>query len=329
MASTKIIRLEDVVSEDVKWLWEPYIPAGKLTIIRGNPGDGKTMLLLMLISKLSTGTPLPGEPEGTKRKPCACIYQTAEDGLADTVKPRLTANGADCTLVHSVDESRMALSFADDRIEEAIERTGAKLFVLDPLQAYLGHGVDMYRANEVRPQFHNLMNIADRTGCAIVLIEHMNKIKGLKAINKGLGSMDITGAARSVLLLAKPKPKEPYVYLAPIKNNLAALGETLVFTVEEGRMYYEGTSELSADDLLAAGKPEFNDTKLSQAEETLERLLADGKRESAKNIFELFKGVGISKRTVNEAKKNLGIKSANSANGWQWYLPEDGNEEEE
>ena len=263
-----------------------------------------------------------------KRKPCACVYQTAEDGLADTVKPRLISNGADCSFVHAVDESKAPLSFGDDRIEEAIERTGAKLFVLDPLQAYLGHGVDMYRANEVRPQFHNLMNIADRTGCAIVLIEHMNKIKGLKAISKGLGSMDITGAARSVLLLAKPKPKEPYVYLAPIKNNLAALGETLVFTVEDNRMFYQGTSELSADELLGSGTSEFNDTKLSQAEETLTKLLADGKRESARSIFDLFKGFGISKRTVNEAKKNLGVKSKNTANGWMWYLPE-GDEDED
>ena len=162
LASTKIIRLEDVTSEEVKWLWKPYIPAGKLTIIRGNPGEGKTMLLLMLISKLSRGEALPGDEEGMKHKPCACVYQTAEDGLADTVKPRLISNGADCSFVHAVDESKAPLSFGDDRIEEAIERTGAKLFVLDPLQAYLGHGVDMYRANEVRPQFHNLTTISDR-----------------------------------------------------------------------------------------------------------------------------------------------------------------------
>nr|WP_197082484.1 AAA family ATPase [Rubeoparvulum massiliense] len=115
------------------------------------------------------------------------IYQTAEDGLSDTIKPRLLAAGADCTKVIVIDESRKELTLSDKRIEEAIIETNAQLLIIDPLQAYLGSGVDMHRANEIRPIFKNLSCVAERTGCAIVIIGHMNKAGGTKGLYRGLG----------------------------------------------------------------------------------------------------------------------------------------------
>ena len=323
-----LINMNDVVTEEVAWLWPGYIPAGKLTIVRGNPGEGKTMLMMHVISRLTQGRPLPGEPDDAFRDPVNCIYQTAEDGLGDTIKPRLEANGADCSRVFVIDETKDPLSFSDERIEAAIRETKAKLFILDPLQAYLGAGVDMYRANEVRPQFHSLKVIAERTGCAIVLIEHLNKMKGLKAISRGLGSMDITGAARSVLLLAKPKAKDPEVYLAPVKSNLTAMSPTLVFTVEDNRMFFEGTSEMTADDLLESTKAEYTQSKLEFVKEMLTGLFSNGIDIPADKVYTFMKYQDVSKRTVDSAKKELGIRSKKQKDGsWAWLPPEQSTEQ--
>lgn len=317
-----LINMNDVVTEEVAWLWPGYIPAGKLTIVRGNPGEGKTMLMMHVISRLTQGKPLPGEADDAFRDPVNCIYQTAEDGLGDTIKPRLEANGADCSRVFVIDETKDPLSFSDERIEAAIRETKAKLFILDPLQAYLGAGVDMYRANEVRPLFHTLKVIAERTGCAIVLIEHLNQMKGMKAISRGLGSMDITGAARSVLLLAKPKAKDPEVYLAPVKSNLTALSPTLVFTVEDNRMFLEGASDMTADELLDSSKSEFTQTKHASAMELLTKLFSTGAAIPAEKVYYFMSFQEFSKRTVDSAKKDLGIKSVKREDGWYWLPPE-------
>jgi RecA-family ATPase len=164
----KIIQMSDVQSEDVRWLWYPYIPYGKITIIQGDPGDGKTTFVLALSALLTKGQSVPNTNECSV--PITVIYQTAEDGLADTIKPRLEKAGADCTRVCVIDESEQGLSFADERLESAVKQLGAKLLILDPLQAYLGSEVDMFRPNEVRPLFKKLTGVAERTGCAIVII---------------------------------------------------------------------------------------------------------------------------------------------------------------
>ena len=146
-----------------------------MTIIQGDPGEGKTTLVLALVAMLTRGESLPECEAATA--PMNVIYQTAEDGLADTIKPRLESVGADCTRVLVIDESERELTLLDERLECAIRETGARLAVLDPIQAYVG-GIDMHRANEVRPIFKKLCQMAERTGCAIVLIGHMNKAQG-------------------------------------------------------------------------------------------------------------------------------------------------------
>ncbi len=153
--------MSEINAEEVQWLWYPYIPLGKLTIIQGDPGEGKTSFILAVIAALTRGDPLPECEQAAE--PMNVIYQTAEDGLADTIKPRLESAGADCTRVLVIDESKRELTLCDARLEEAIRRTGAKLIVLDPLQAYLGSDVDMHRANEVRPILKRLSLMAERT----------------------------------------------------------------------------------------------------------------------------------------------------------------------
>ena len=144
----KMIRMSEVESQEVKWLWYPFIPYGKLTIIQGDPGDGKTTLVLNITAKLSKGESLDSDMD--VQEPVNVIYQTAEDGLADTVKPRLELAGADCEKILVIDESDKSLSMADERLEEALAKTGAKVLILDPIQAYLGGGMDMNRANEAK-----------------------------------------------------------------------------------------------------------------------------------------------------------------------------------
>lgn len=196
-----IINMADVEAVAVKWLWKPYIPLGKITIIQGDPGEGKTTLALSIAAALTQGEKLPNEVES--KAPMNVIYQTAEDGLADTIKPRLEAVNADCARVLVIDESKEELSMTDERIEKAIQQTGAKLIILDPIQAYIGANVDMHRANEIRPVMSKLGRIAEEYGCAVVLIGHMNKAEGQKSSYRGLGSIDITAVARSVLIVGK------------------------------------------------------------------------------------------------------------------------------
>jgi len=197
----KMIRMSEIQSQEIEWLWYPFIPYGKLTIIQGDPGDGKTTMVLNLAAKLSKGEALDENMKVTE--PVNVIYQTAEDGLADTVKPRLELAGADCERIIVIDESDKSLSMVDERLEEAIVRTGARLLILDPIQAYLGGGMDMNRANEARDMTKKLGALAEKTKCAIILIGHMNKASGNKAAYRGMGSIDFFAVARSVLLVGR------------------------------------------------------------------------------------------------------------------------------
>lgn len=197
----KMIQLSQVETQTVRWLWYPFIPYGKLTIIQDDPGDGKSTFILNIAAMLSKGQGFDADME--QGNPVNVIYQTAEDGLADTVKPRLESAGADCTRISIIDESEKSVSMTDDRLEQAIRKENAGLLILDPIQAYLGCGTDMNRANEAREMTKKLGSIAERTGCAIVLIGHMNKGSGAKAAYRGMGSIDFYAVARSVLLVGR------------------------------------------------------------------------------------------------------------------------------
>lgn len=317
MNELKLIQMSDIETQAVAWLWYPYIPYGKITIMQGDPGEGKTMLILTIAARLTQGLLLP--EERNMREPATVIYQTAEDGLADTVKPRLEKAGADCTKVMVIDESSNPISFSDSRIEEAIVKTRAKLFVLDPLQAYLGADVDMHRANEVRPTFRRLADVAERTGCAIVIIGHLNKMSGVKGIYRGLGSIDISALARSILFVGRSKENDGMRYMAQQKNSLAPEGKTLLFDIDDA-VRFAGTCDITADEIMSGGqKASFTPTKTENAIEQLETLLSEGAM-PVTEIQEYFDGLGISDKTVHNAKKELCVISQKHGKAWYWSL---------
>lgn len=152
--------MSDVQSKEISWLCYPFIPYGKLTIIQGDPGERKTTLVLNIATVLSKGQGL--DEQMNPQQPLHIIYQTAEDGLADTVKPRPEKAQADCNNIFVIDETDVSLSMLDERIEQAILKEKAKLMILDPIQAYFGAKVDMNRANEVRDMTKHLGLVAER-----------------------------------------------------------------------------------------------------------------------------------------------------------------------
>jgi len=308
----KLINMRDI-AEDVKWIWYPYIPSGKLTIVQGDPGEGKTTLVLALIALLTNGQPMPEAEQGSP--PVSVIYQTAEDGLADTIKPRLLSAGAECSRVLVIDESDCELNLCDERLERAIKKTGAKLIVLDPLQAYLGGDTDMHRANELRQIFKRVCLMMERTGCAVILIGHMNKAQGMKSAYRGLGSIDIRAAARSVLLVGRSKDDPSLRIVAHDKSSLAPEGRSIAFEIHPERGFlWKGFCNVTDDDLLSGGGSAQTKTTLMESE--LKEMLRGG----AVAFDEIMKRAGelkVSERTLNIAKSNLGIVSKKQ--GTKWY----------
>ena len=238
--TVEIIRMSEVDTQTVEWLWAPYIPFGKVTIVQGNPGEGKTTFALRLAAACTTGGTLPGMKP---IQPFQVIYQTAEDGLGDTVKPRLIEAAADLDRVLVIDEAKRELTLSDERIEKAIVQNGARLIILDPIQAYMGDKADMNKANEVRPIFRRLAEVAERTGCAVILIGHLNKAAGGQSAYRGLGSIDFRAAARSVLLIGRVK-REPNVrVIIHDKSSLAPEGKPVAFSVSSVCRYAQGYVE--------------------------------------------------------------------------------------
>lgn len=313
-----IINMADIEAVAVKWLWKPYIPLGKITIVQGDPGEGKTTLALSIAAALTRGDTLPNEADS--HEPMNVIYQTAEDGLADTIKPRLEAVNANCTRVLVIDESKEELSMSDERIEKAIQQTNAKLIILDPIQAYIGANVDMHRANEVRPVMSRLGRIAEEYGCAIVLIGHMNKAAGQKSSYRGLGSIDITAVARSLLIVGKMRDSPSKRIMVQAKSSLAPVGKSQLFEINENSaLVWKGEVDITAEQFLENGGAELS--KLEIATEFLLEILKDGKV-SQKEIATAASDYDFSTRTLNEAKKNLKITSIKADNKWYWKLPD-------
>jgi len=301
--TVKIIRMSDVELTPVEWLWKPYLPFGKLSVLQGNPGEGKTYFAMHLAAACTNGKLLPNME---RMEPFNVIYQTAEDGLGDTVKPRLIEAGADLDRVLVIDDSEVQLTLSDERIEKAIIENNARLVIIDPIQAYLGADVDMNRANEVRPIFMRLGQVAQRTGCAILLIGHLNKAAGMQSLQRGLGSIDIAAAVRSVMFIGKLKHDPTMRILTHEKSSLAPPGASLAFSLgDEGGFRWVGEYDITADEMLSGIEPQ-RETKTQQAKDLICTLLAGGKQVLSESIDKAALERGIPGRTVRDAKRELG-----------------------
>ena len=301
--TVKIIRMSDVELTPVEWLWKPYLPFGKLSVLQGNPGEGKTYFAMHLAAACTNGKLLPNME---RMEPFNVIYQTAEDGLGDTVKPRLIEAGADLDRVLVIDDSDVQLTLSDERIEKAIIENNARLVIIDPIQAYLGADVDMNRANEVRPIFMRLGQVAQRTGCAILLIGHLNKAAGMQSLQRGLGSIDIAAAVRSVMFIGKLKHDPTMRILTHEKSSLAPPGASLAFSLgDEGGFRWVGEYDITADEMLSGIEPQ-RETKTQQAKDLICTLLAGGKQVFSEDIDKAALERGIPGRTVRDAKRELG-----------------------
>ena len=250
--------------------------------------------------------------------PVNVIYQTAEDGLADTVKPRLELAEAGCERIMVIDETEKSLSMIDERLETAIKQTGARVLILDPIQAYLGGTMDMNRANEARDMTKRLSLLAEKYKCAILLIGHMNKAGGNKAAYRGMGSIDFFAVARSVLLVGRIEGEPDLRAVVQIKNNLAAFGHSKAFRLTETGFEWIGDYEITADEVLGGIAPKVN--KLEQVKKMLRELAETSTSVQSSEIFDMAEDLNISKRTLENAKKELGIKARRIGNSWYWDL---------
>lgn len=313
-----MIRMSEVQQTEVEWLWYPYIPFGKLTIIQGNPGEGKTFFAMQLAAACTNRRFLPQmEPF----EPFNMIFQTAEDGLGDTVKPRLLSAEADLERVLVIDDADNPLTLADERIENAIRENHARLVIIDPLQAFLGANVDMNRANEVRPIFRRLADVAQATNCAIVMIGHLNKAAGSQSTYRGLGSIDITAVVRSLLFIGKVKSDPTTRVIVHEKSSLAPPGQSLAFSLgDEKGFRWIGAYDISAEDLLAGGEGSKTELKQEQAAKLIEQFLSEGRKVSIAEINKEAVERGISERTVRLARNSMGDKIASERQGKDWWI---------
>lgn len=323
-------RLSDVTAEDVKWLWQGRIPLGKLTILDGDPGLGKSTLTLDLAARVTTGRHMPDGSASDLERPAVVVLVSCEDGLADTVRPRFEAAGGVSSMVQCwppENEPRVA-EFPDDAgaLEKLIEFHSAKLVIIDPLSAHLGAGINSFKDQDMRRALSPLAQVTTRSGAAIILVRHLNKTAGAPAMQRGGGSIAIIAIARAGLLVAKD-PDEPIAgrVLAVTKMNLAMPGPSQSFRLVtadfgQARIDWRGVSTHSADALVAppaiAGAP----SALEDASEFLLDLLNSGPVASSR-VFELGKAAGISESALQRMKGALKIKPKKTGAGWSWELP--------
>jgi putative DNA primase/helicase len=328
-----LVCLADVPPSAVTWLWKPYIPLGMLTMVSGDPGVGKTFIGYSIAAELTRGRCLNGS--SCRRENVVCL--TVENAAAEVVRPRFEMLGGDVkrffllagtVQVNDGKEQRGTITLHDIALlDETLATTGARLVIVDPIQSYFGAKVDMHRSNETRPLLDGLAKLAEKYDCAILLLRHVSKQSGGRAIHRGLGSIDLTGAVRSELL-AGSLPDDPGSRaLVHIKSNVGPYGPSIAYEIDdEGRFrWLEGTCDITAAQLLETPRRTAGGSALARAMEWLRSALAAGSRPSVE-IQTSAKAGGISMATLRRAKDELGVKSQKAAmdDGWDWALPTDG-----
>ncbi|HCS35974.1 MAG TPA: hypothetical protein DIW48_04645 [Sphaerochaeta sp.] len=317
-----LVRYSDIDADTISWLWKPFIAYGKITTVQGDPGEGKSSLMLSIAAAISSGKAMPDGSHLSHAQ--NVIYQCSEDGVADTIKPRLITEQADCSRIAFINEDAGFFSLDDEKLRFAISEFRARLVVIDPIQSYLGDA-DLSYAGGMRRILHRLSLWASAYACAIVLVGHLNKNGGSKGLYRGLGSIDVVAAARSVLQIDHLDDRPDVKRVCQIKNNLATRGADVFFRIlPQGLAWIDGVS-----DGYPAPKdtPEARDNSRSKQETgigVLRFMLAQGPMKAC-DVIGLFESRGISRRTLSISKKMLAIRSSRKAGQWFWELPGSGN----
>lgn len=305
-----------VNSQNIEWLWYPYIPYGKVTLLQGDPGEGKSTLMLNITAIVTKGGKMP---DGTMlEKPQTVIYQCAEDNAEDTIKPRLEQAGANCDKVAFIVEQNKNVTLNDSRIEETIIATNARMLVFDPLQAFISADSDMHSAAKMRSVMRKLAATAQKYNCAVVLVGHMTKSCGSKNLYRGLGSIDIAAQARSVLMIERDVISPQIRYMFTVKSNLAPEGNTIAFVLNSSSGFkWLGTCKLKQKYIdVEASETE---SKVDQAVRYLQLILCSEDLPS-REILNTMEELGIGERTVRSAKNELNIKAYRKNKVWYWHL---------
>lgn len=351
-----IVRLADVEEKNISWLWEPYLPYGKITILEGDPEAGKTFLSLDIAAHVTTGRSLPsfGRGTGESKVPQNVLFLTAEDDLGDTILPRFRKASGDPERFYSIngiiqrdDDREVHLGITLSHIgalEDAMNKLNPGLLIVDPFQAFVGARVDFHRANEVRPVMEGIGKLMARHDCAAVLIRHFAKAAYNNSMYKGIGSIDILAAARSVLQagvnpqlpdieeMLRIDPTDGAVAAAPeqsrfvfvhAKCNVAMKGPAVAYSICDGKLSLNGPTLLTADE-LKAGHVKRSPRK--GATEFLMEQLATGKK-PATELLASARNEGLSESTLRRAAKQLPIKMGPSGFGlsWDWEWVSAGN----
>jgi len=320
-----VTRLSDVTPVSVGWLWKQRIPLGKVTLVEGDPGVGKSYLTGAISAGVTVGQGLPGEQPTEPRN---VLLLTAEDGLDDTVRPRLDKMGADVSRVFALEDLTAFDTAGLLRLEAAIIETQAALVVIDPLIAFMPK-TDIHRANEVRAVMAALARIAERQGCAILCVRHLTKSHKGRAIYAGAGSIDFTASCRSVLLVGADPEDSTKRAIVQTKNNLAEFANGLGYTITDDGFFWTGDSDLSADRILSDASSEEARNENRDGERFLREALAEGRRHS-KDVQREATTQGISAWALRRARAALGVLVAKEGGHfgdrdqrWMWALPED------
>ena len=318
LCSGQLKLYSSIKETDVDWLWYPYIPFGKITVIQGDPGCGKSTLMMDVIASVSTGK---SAPDGRRiKKPMHVIYQCSEDSPGDTIKPRLVAAGADCSNIAFLDEERDPVTLCNETLRRAIADFNAKLLVIDPIQAYLGDA-DIANATGMRRILKQLAEWASLYECAIVLIGHLNKRHSSRDLYRSLGSIDIVAAARSVMYVERMHDDTVSV-VRHVKSSLSSKGKDLFFTVDSGRrIEWINQESIDSENMNDSSEYFARQNKQEQAANLLKVILADGPIK-ASEVQGLFRDEDISERTILITKKALGIHSVRKDGVWYWQMPD-------
>ncbi len=319
--NNKYFWFSDIARESVNWLWYPYIPFGKISVLQGDPGCGKSIMMMDIIAKVTTGGCLP---DGRKQEALNVIYQCSEDGCKDTIKPRLERAGADCSRVAAINEDIFSLTLDDEMFRHAIIDLEARLLVIDPFQAYIGDSV-ISSATGMRKVMRNLGMWASAFNCAVVLVGHLNKRSGQKELYRGLGSVDIMAMARSVIQIERSSEEPGIRYLHHVKSSLASPGETLAFQIDSSATLH--WVSIPCSDIMT-DSVEYEDQfqlellggKTEMAARTIISMLSSGPM-NANKVAQCISEQGISERTIKYAKKAIGIESFRKNGQWFWRLP--------